>query len=445
MRCKRIAAVALTVLAALATTTSCTAHIGAGKAFHPLNTALPHKPETLTLWTWHSGPEAAQVQIVLDQMHKKYPWLTVHMVQGKTDADILQTIYSGKPPDVVAVAGPANVGKFCSAGAMPDLVKIGAQDGVDVKAQIPPQVLAPATFEGDTCMLPWLSDAYGLYYNRAMFAAAHISEPPHTLAELEADAKKLTTYNSDGSIKVAGFVPLSTFYQSEHMDQGPTFQAQWYNADGKSAVATDPKWLEGLTWQKDYVDSVGYGKLQKFAGDLGADSQYTTSNGFENGKVAMTMDGEWRRFIIAGDKSKVDYATAPFPTLDADDYGSGQIGGTMISYPKTAKDPAASWLVVKYLALDSGALSQLAQGQQNVPTTYATLKSSSYAKDPQNQTFINVLLNPKSAWKQPIAAGQVDLDQMAAFVQRLEAGQIGNIKAGLRDLAKRIDSQIAVN
>jgi hypothetical protein len=80
-----------------------------------------------------------------------------------------------------------------------------------------------------------------------------------------------------------------------------------------------------------------------------------------------------------------------------------------------------------------------------VPTTYATLKSSAYAKDPLNQTFVKILLDPKSLWKKPISAGQVDLDQMAAFVQQLEAGQVGNIKAGLRSLAKRIDAQIAVN
>ena len=53
-----------------------------------------------------------------------------------------------------------------------------------------------------------LTDAYGLYYNKDMFAKAGIAGPPKTMTELMADAKKLTVRNADGSIKIAGFVPL---------------------------------------------------------------------------------------------------------------------------------------------------------------------------------------------------------------------------------------------
>lgn len=432
----------LVLLAALLT--ACTAQVGKGKSWTPIRPGQPHKPETLTMWSFHTGPEAQQVQALLDKLHRVYPWLTVKLAQGKTDFDILQAIYSGKPPDVVVLAGPANVGKFCSTGALPDLVKIGQTDQVNVRSLVPAQVLAPASYKGTACVLPWLSDAFGLYYNKKLFADAGISSPPKSLAELEADALKLTRYNPDGSIKVAGFVPLPSFYHSEHMDQGPTFQAPWYLPNGKSAVGTDPRWLAGLTWQKKFIDRLGYGKLQKFAAEIGADSEYTQAHGFYTGKIAMIMDGEWRSFLIKEAKAKVDYGTAPFPTLDPADYGSGQIGGTMISYATTAKDPAASWLVVKYLALDSGALDQLSNDLQNVPTTFDTLKNSQYSKDPMNKTFVDVLLNPKSLWKTPIAAGQVDLDLMQAYVQSMEGGSVNSIKGGLRDLAKRIDAQLAV-
>ena len=52
----------------------------------------------------------------------------------------------------------------------------------------------------------------------------------------------------------------------------------------------------------------------------------------------MMMDGEWRVAFIDDDKSEVNYATAPFPAADdqADRYGSGQIGGTIIGIPKGA-------------------------------------------------------------------------------------------------------------
>jgi len=116
----------------------------------------------------------------------------------------------------------------------------------------------------------------------------------------------------------------------------------------------------------------------------------------------------------------------------------------MISMPSTAKDPAASWVAVKYLALNTGALNQIADTLQNVPTTYESLKTSAYSKEPPNRAFVQILEDPKSVWKQPVPAGQVDGDLQGLFVQQYEAGNGSNLVQGLRKLAKNIDSQVAV-
>ncbi|HEY1969314.1 MAG TPA: extracellular solute-binding protein [Pseudonocardia sp.] len=423
----------------------CTAQIRENTAWSPILPGQPHAPETLQMWTFHTGPEAVKVQAVLDRLHRDYPWLTVRLVPGKEDWDILQSIYSGMPPDVAVLAGPANVGKACATGAFADLVRVGHADGVDIPAMIPAPLLETATYQHETCALPWLTDAFALYYNTALFAEAGIDRPPRSLAELQADARKLTTYNADGSIKVAGFVPLSTFYHSEHMDQGPTFQAPWYRPDGKSALGDDPRWLAGLSWHKKFVDEMGYQKLQRFASQIGSDSEYTEANAFHTGQVAMILDGEWRQFQMAEQHANVPYAIAPFPTLDPADYGAGQIGGTMISYPATARDPAASWLVVKYLALDFGAIDQLATDLQNIPTTNATLEHSRYARDPMHKTFIDITRNPKSLWKTPITAGEADLQLLETYVQTMESEPANHIPAGLRELAGHIDAELEVN
>ena len=76
-------------------------------------------------------------------------------------------------------------------------------------------------FDGKRCALPMLADAYGLYYNKAMFAKAGITHPPKTISELTADAKKLTVRNPDGSLKVVGFDPVSGFYENAAAHYGP--------------------------------------------------------------------------------------------------------------------------------------------------------------------------------------------------------------------------------
>ena len=77
-------------------------------------------------------------------------------------------------------------------------------------------------------------------------------------------AVKMTTYNGDGSIKVAGFVPSFGFYEMSPAHVAPTWDAKWETADGKSAFSSDPHWAAMLEWQKKFVDAIGYDKLTRF-------------------------------------------------------------------------------------------------------------------------------------------------------------------------------------
>src|SRR5207247_9249962 len=91
---------------------------------------------------------------------------------------------------------------------------VPASATVDRAKVWPEGVFSYTSFEGKQCALPMLTDAYGLYYNTDLLKKHGISAPPKTTAELADMAKKLTEYNPDGSIKVAGFMPLVGFYGS---------------------------------------------------------------------------------------------------------------------------------------------------------------------------------------------------------------------------------------
>ena len=186
-----------------------------------------------------------------------------------------------------------------------------------------------------------LTDAYGLYYNKAMFAKAGINGPPKTMTELMADAKKLTVRNPDGSIKIAGFVPLIQQESSTSTTWRAPGAVSTSTAQGNPQLATDPAWAAAMTWQKQLVDWYGYNNIVKFFSTY-TTPEFNASNAFETGKVAMVFDGEWRTAMIKNDGSKVDYGTAPFPVADnhPELYGSGRVGGTIIGIPRTTKHPA---------------------------------------------------------------------------------------------------------
>jgi multiple sugar transport system substrate-binding protein len=403
-----------------------------------------HKPVTLTVWSFFTGRELKQFNSVLDGVQKSAPWITIDSVGGKQPTDILRAINSGTAPDVAIEPGPDDSAKYCATGAWINLNPYINADHINLSSLSPPAALRYTGYKGDQCSLPMLSDAYGLYYNTDMFKAAGITAPPKTFSQLEADAKKLTKKNPDGSFKVVGFDPLQSFYESYALDYGVYSGASWYTSSGKSALASDPRWAQLLQWQKSFADWYGYNALTKWYQTVGgANSEFSASNAFETGKVAMEMDGEWRVAFIASDHAKIHYATAPFPVADnvAGNYGAGQIGGTIIGIPKGAPDAADAWAVVKYMALGTSAEERLGEMLKNVPTTFPALKDPTLSADSNFKTFLNIFANPHSGYKQITPLGTADGDLFSAFIDKYLAGNVPNLKAGLQSIASQIDKQ----
>jgi multiple sugar transport system substrate-binding protein len=443
MRRRLIGLLALALLAA-----ACTAG-GGGGSDQPAATVDPnaqHAPLTLTVWSDFSARELGVVTAGLKKATQKYPWLTVKHVGSKNDQDIQRAINGGTPPDVALSFTPDNAARYCDTGAWQDLNPYLTSSKVDKNKVWPEGVFSYTSFEGKQCALPMLTDAYGLYYNTDLFAKHGISAPPKTTAELADMAKKLTEYNPDGSIKVAGFVPLFGFYGSLTVDTlSHAYGAKWYDDSLKPTLTSDPNWAKMLTWQKAMVDAIGYDKLQKFAARLGgANSEFSAQNGFETGKIAMMIDGEWRNAFIEGDKSKVNYATAPFP-VDADQaglYGSGQIGGTIGGVPKGVKHPAESWLLLQFMTTDNDYLTTLAHGLKNVPSTFESLKDQQLQSDPHFKPFLDIFANQTSTFKPITPIGQTDTDLLGTFAQKWQAGKVPDLQAGLGQLDQQITKQL---
>src|SRR5262249_10449674 len=334
---------------------------------------------------------------------------------------------------------------YCSSDAYVDLAPNLKADKIDVTKIVPPGALAYTSYQGNQCMLPMLTDAYGLYYNTDMFRQAGISGPPKTYSELFDDAKKLTQLNPDGTIKVAGFLPLATGdYELANFVNGVYSDAQWYGSDGKSTLATDPEFAKLLTFTKSMTDWIGYDKLRRwFADNGGENSEWNPRNLFEQGKLAMDFDGEWRVGFIKNDKSDVPFATAPFPVADdhPELYGTGQIGGSTIGIPRDPAHPAEDWLLVKYLALDTNAEKMLAEQLHNIPTAVGALDDPALTADPNFKTFLDIFANPHSRYKQITTMGLDDDALYGTFVDKYLAGK-EQLQSGLEGVAKQIDDQL---
>ena len=420
----------------------CSAGGGTTETPATINPSASHEPVTIEIWGAWTGRELRQFNAIFDDFTAKYPWITVKSTGGIGDQKILQAINSGTPPDVVLSFGLDEVGKFCQTGGWQDLTPYMEQTNFD-KSQFPPSIFQYTSFGGHQCALPFLTDANGLYYNQDMFDQAGLTEPPKTFSELTDYAKKLTVFNPDGSIKVAGLVPWDGYYETGALTLGIPYGCPWYNADGTESAFTDPCWADLLNWQKELIDFYGEQNLAKFVAGQG--NEWSAENDFETGRIAMNLDGEWRTAFIANDVPNLNYGTAPMavPDDNADMYGMGDIGGTIIGIPKGSPHAAEAWALVSWMATDTKTLVYMANFVRNVPTTYAALESPDLDVTPQFQTFLDIFQNPNSHYKPTTAIGSGDQTAIGTVMDDWQVGKLTDLQAGLQQAAQQVDDLLA--
>jgi multiple sugar transport system substrate-binding protein len=404
-------------------------------------TTANRTPVTITLWNGFTNRELGVVKQAVDAFHQSHPWITVKVVGGVNDDKIIAAIRGGNSPDVAQSFTADNTGLFCSSGGWIDLKPY--MDAAKIDASMFPQAVQTYTqYKGKRCALPMLADTYGLYYNKDLFKKAGITAPPKTMSELTADAKKLTVPDGD-SFKVVGFDPAQGFYENAPAHYGPVFGAQWVDGADKSVIAKQPGWAEFMNWQKGLIDFYGYDKLRRW--QAGAGEEFSASNAFERGKLAMAIDGEYRTAFIKAEHPDLNYGTAPLPAADSqpDLYGSGYVTGNIVGIPKGSKHKDAAWELVKYLATDEHALALLSNGLRNVPTTTSSLQSSELTPDPKFKVFLDIFAHPKTATTPITAAGSANQELFQNYVSKWQAGKASDLQGGLAEVDKQIDAQLA--
>jgi len=396
----------------------------------------------LTFWTGFTDRELGVMKDVIADFEKTHPDIHVKVVGGISDDKIVAAIRGGNAPDVAhSFDAGAYTGAYCSNGAWIDLADYMKQDGLsdDVFPEVPRQY---SQFEGTRCALPMLADAYGLYYNKDLFAKAGLEGPPQNVSQLMDYAKKLTERNPDGSLKVVGLDPFDGFYENIAAHWAPQWGVDWVDESGKSNLAAQPGWADMLRWQKELIDWYGYDNLVRWQASAG--DEFSAQNAFERGKLAMNLDGEWRVAFIGAEHPELKFGTAPLPVDDAqpDLYGSGYTSGSIIGIPKTSEHKNEAWQLLKYLATDTGALVKMTNEIRNVPTTTAALESPDVKPDEAFNVFLDIFGNPNTRTTPITLVGSANQDLVDAFVTKYQAGKVDDLEGGLADLDQQIDAQL---
>lgn len=323
-----------------------------------------------------AGQPPADRQIVADFV--KDTGQQAKAVPSQDPVKILASIESGNPPDLVMLGY-----------VRPDWLQQGAAMPLDSYMKSSHFNLGKFTdaawnqgyMNGHYYTMTAEQDALVLLYNKDLFKAAGLdpNKPPQTLSQLLADAKKLTLYNKDGSIKQLGLLPASTngyggggadYYQL----WGNIFGGQWYDAAHKKITATDPANIQGLTFLANFWKQYGPSKLDRFQSGFG--TYLGPTDPFAQGKIAMLIDGDWwPTDLPKGGKltlSNLGGAYIPYPDSKPQLGHISAVFGDVMFIPKGSKHPDQAWKFINWYMNSE-------REQLNLPQTltgYPLLKSA---------------------------------------------------------------------
>ncbi|ROO84211.1 carbohydrate ABC transporter substrate-binding protein (CUT1 family) [Actinocorallia herbida] len=229
---------------------------------------------------------------------------------------ILAATTSGEGPDVL------NIGNTWSASLQATGAFLPFEDSVleEVGGRqrfLGPSLAATGAEGKPPAAIPLYGQAYGLYYNKKMFAEAGIDGPPATWEELIEDGKKLTKAGQWGLTLQAGQVTENAHHASI---LGAQHGATFFAPDGTPQLASDP----AVNAVQQYLDLMQKHKIV----DPG-NAEYTDTakslKDLADGRAAMFMNqASAGSFELAG-MDMANLGVAPIPLPAAPPAGSRKV------------------------------------------------------------------------------------------------------------------------
>lgn len=320
------------------------------------------EPVTISVWHVWGGSRLEMMDKQIADFQALYPNITVeHTLLDQADMaeKYLTAIASGNPPDVIMVHAARFFQAFADEGALIPLDDYIARDQLDVSVFYPSD-FETYVYEGTTYGLPLATGtgSYVFHIDEDAFLAAGLdpTKPPTTWQELKDYAQKLTIKEGDKFVQI-GFNPVGgenyPFKEWLFLNNGKLI-----SDDGKQILFNSEEGLDTLNWMVSFYDDL-YGGFNNVIDLVGTStpSGYNDKDPWYKGAIAMHVDGIWHYAqLVANAPDKHVLASLMPYNADNPDATVRNIveGAWAYSIPSGAKNPDASWLLVKYATAGDG-------------------------------------------------------------------------------------------
>jgi len=333
----------------------------------------PAAPPVTITW-WHNAnqdPGKSFWQTVADEYTKAHPNVTLVITPTQNEdfkTKLPLALNSSTPPDIFQSWGGGGLLQQVRADKVQDITAATAP----WISTIEPGAASLYQIDGKQYGLPYSLGLVGLWYNKALFAQAGVTEPPATWDDFLAAVTKL---------KAAGIAPISVGEKDSWTG------AFWWEylalrECGKDKMAAavntnsfaDPCFVKAGEDLKALIDASPFQD-----GFLATPAQTGASSAtglLANGKVAMELQGQWEPNVMGpltpdGKGLGDNLGWFPFPAVTG---GAGAVteaigGGDGFAVSKNAPPEAVDFL--KYLN-SADVLSRYGAAAYGLPTTVGT-------------------------------------------------------------------------
>ncbi len=385
---------------------------------------------TLQFWNTYNPvgkpSEASTMQGILNRFEKENPGIKVVSVQvpyGNLLDKFIAAAAAGNPPALLR-SDIAWVPTLAADGALLNMSRQKWAQPI-LKGALPGP-LSTNFYEGSYYGIPDDTNTQAMFWNKTEFAAAGLSGPPTTLAQLWTDAAKLTN-SAKGQFGLSvGGTDLWNVAPYIWSDGGALTNSSLTSADG---------YMNGNATESAITDLVN---LEK-AGDIGSDfvggsGAVSDETGFSKGEYAIEIDGPWA--VPTFNEAKgLDYGVTLFPS------GSGgsisTVGGEDLVIARDAPNIADAELLAAYLAEPYAQTQMAARGDM---AGYTADAAREVKANPYLGVFAQQLLTARA---RPVAPGYPELDaDFKAELQEIQAGKL-DVSDAMNTAAQEADAALS--
>ncbi|WP_404935051.1 ABC transporter substrate-binding protein [Nitratireductor sp. L15S-10] len=280
----------------------------------------------------------------------------------------------------------------------------------DFRDRFFPVFLEPSVMQEKTYGLPIAASARAMYYNKALFEQAGISEVPDTWDELAEAAKKISALGDD----IAGFglqgkeIETDVYFYYAFWAYG----GQLVEEDGTSGLDTDA----GYKAAEMYKSLIDAGATQP---GVTSYSREDVQNLFKQGKVGMMITAPFLSNQIKEEAPDLEYGVAAIPAGPEGDRGTYGVTDSIIMF-ENSQNKDLAWKFLDQLFTTEWR-AKFTSGEGFLPVNPEVAAQPAFADNADLKAFTALLPDARFA---PVIAGWEEI--AAATSDAVQTIYLGN-------------------